>query len=62
MCPINGQLTDIFELKCIEGNKVILFKCDLYDVSPEGIGYKRDHYGITIVKYCKSWKPKSQLY
>lgn len=47
--PYYGVLTDIVELQYTEGNKIVLFKCDWYDVSREGIGYKRDRHGITSV-------------
>ena len=33
----------------VERNRVVLFKCDWYDLSREGIGYKRDWHGTTIV-------------
>ena len=35
----------------------MLFKCDWYDVSCEGIGYKRDQHETTIVN--TSWKLKT---
>ena len=47
--PYYGQLTDIVELQYTKGNKVVLFKCDWYNISREGIGYKRDRHGTTIV-------------
>jgi len=54
--PYYGQLTDIVELQYTEGNKVVLFKCDWYDVSREGIGYKRDRHGTTIVNTSRKLK------
>ena len=39
-----------------EGNRVVLFKCDWYSLSCEGIGYKRDRHGTTIVNTL--WKLK----
>ena len=55
--PYYGQLTDIVELQYTEVNKVVLFKCDWYNVSCEGIGYKRDQHETTIVN--TSWKLKT---
>ena len=34
----------------------MLFKCDWYDVSHEGIGYKRDLHGTTIVNTSQKLK------
>ena len=30
--PYNGVLTEVVELHCLRGNKVVLFKCDWWDV------------------------------
>ena len=54
--PYYGQLIDIVELQYTEGNKVVLFKCDWHDVSREGIGYKRDWHGTTIVNTSRKLK------
>ena len=54
--PYYGLLTDIVELQYTKGNKVVLFKCDWYDVSRERIGYKRDRHGITIVNTSRKLK------
>ncbi|XP_075655172.1 uncharacterized protein LOC142625386 [Castanea sativa] len=54
--PYYGQLTDIVELQYIEGNKVVSFKCNWCDVSREGIGYKRDWHGTTIVNTSRKLK------
>ena len=54
--PYYGQLIDIVELQYNEGNKVVLFKCNWYDVSHEGIGYKRDRHRTTIVNTSRKLK------
>ena len=54
--PYYGQLTNIVELQYTEGNKVVLFKCDWYDISCEEIGYKRDRHGTTIVNTSRKLK------
>ena len=52
--PYYGQLIDIVELQYIERKRIVLFKYDWYDVSCEGIGYKRDRHEIIIVNTsCK---------
>ena len=40
----------------VERNRVVLFKCDWYDLSREGIGYKRDWHGTTIVNTLQKLK------
>ena len=42
----------------VERNRVVLFKCDWYDLSREGIGYKRDWHGTTIVNTLRKLKTK----
>ncbi|XP_039130942.1 uncharacterized protein LOC120267365 [Dioscorea cayenensis subsp. rotundata] len=44
-----GIILDIIELRYTGGNKVTLFRCDWYDTSREGIGYRKDRYGIVSV-------------
>ncbi|XP_061358748.1 uncharacterized protein LOC133302941 [Gastrolobium bilobum] len=44
-----GVLTDIVELMYSSGNNVILFKCDWWDVSSRGRGYKEDRYDFFLI-------------
>ena len=37
----------------MEGNKAALFRCDWYNNSWEGIGYRKDHYGIISVNKAR---------
>ena len=56
MNPIFGRvsyyrmLTDIVELHYLNGNRVILFKCDWWDVNI-GKGIKNDEYGFTCLNF-----------
>ncbi|CAL2228984.1 unnamed protein product [Prunus armeniaca] len=47
--PWYGTLVDIVELHYTEGNRVVLFNCDWYDMARKGTGYKIDRYGIITV-------------
>lgn len=38
-----GVILDIIELRYNGGNKIVLFRCDQYDIIQKGIGYKKDH-------------------
>ena len=44
-------LTDIVELYYLSGNRVILFKCDWWDVINIGKGIKKDEYGFTCLNF-----------
>ena len=46
-----GVLTDVIELHTLSGNKVILFKCDWWDVINSGRGIKKDEYGFTCLNF-----------
>ena len=42
-------LTDIIEFSYLNGNNVILLKCDWWDVHSKGRGYKEDKYGFILI-------------
>ena len=44
-----GVLTDVIELHYLSGNKLILFKCNRWDVINIGNGIKNDEYGFTCL-------------
>ena len=46
-----GVLTDIVELHYLSGNRVILFKCDMWDEINIGKGIKKDEYGFTCLNF-----------
>ena len=46
-----GVLTNIVELHYHSGYKVILFKCDWWDVINIGKGIKNDEYGFTCLNF-----------
>ena len=46
-----GVLTDIVELHYLSGYRVILFKCDWWDVINIGNGIKNDEYGFTCLNF-----------
>jgi hypothetical protein len=45
-----GRLTDIIELSYKGDYKVVLFKCDWYDVHHRS-GIKHDEFGLTLVNF-----------
>ena len=47
----HGVLTDAIELHYLSGNRVILFKCDWWDVINIGKGVKNDEYGIHVLEF-----------
>ena len=57
MNPISGHvsyydvLTDVIELHYLSGNKLILFKCNKWDVINIGNGIKNDEYGFTCLNF-----------
>ena len=51
--PYYGVLTKVIELHYLGGNRVILFKCDWWDVINVGRGIKRDEYGYISVKFTR---------
>lgn len=51
--PYYGQLTHILELRYTEGNRVVLFYGEWYDVAREGVGYIVDQYGVIAVNTRK---------
>ena len=46
-----GVLTGIVELHYLSGNKVILFKCDWWDVIKIRKWIKNDEYGFTCLNF-----------
>ncbi|CAL1395845.1 unnamed protein product [Linum trigynum] len=48
-----GTLIKVIELRYTEGLRVVLFQCDWYDITREGIGYKKDHHGITTINKAR---------
>ncbi|RVW77130.1 hypothetical protein CK203_054291 [Vitis vinifera] len=46
-----GVLTDVIELHYLGGNRVILFKCDWWDVINSGRGIKKDEYEFTCLNF-----------
>ena len=46
-----GVLTDVIELHYLGGNRVILFKCDRWDVINIGREIKKDDYGFTCLNF-----------
>ncbi|WJZ98387.1 hypothetical protein VitviT2T_016915 [Vitis vinifera] len=46
-----GVLTNVIELHYLGGNRVILFKCDWWDVINSGRGIKKDEYGFTCLNF-----------
>ena len=47
----HGVLTDAIELHYLSGNRVILFKCDWWDVINIGKEIKNDEYGFTCFNF-----------
>ena len=45
------MLTDVVKLHYLSGNRVILFKCDWWDVINIGKGIKKDEYGFTSLNF-----------
>ena len=49
-----GVLIDIIELRYMGGNKIVMFKCEWWDVNTPGKGIMVDEYGRTHVNVtCK---------
>lgn len=48
-----GVILDIIELRYTGGNKIVLCRCDQYDILQKGIGYEKDHYGIVSVSMTR---------
>ena len=46
-----GVQTDVIELHYLSGNRIILFKCDWWDVINIGKGVKNDEYGIHVLEF-----------
>ena len=46
-----GMLTDIVELHYLSRNRVILFKCDWWDIINIGKGIKNDEYEFTCLNF-----------
>ncbi|XP_055960302.1 uncharacterized protein LOC126662217 [Mercurialis annua] len=44
-----GVLTDIYELQYVGSNRIVVFKCDWWDVTRKGTGYKVDAFGLISV-------------
>ncbi|RWR75198.1 transposon protein, putative, CACTA, En/Spm sub-class, expressed [Cinnamomum micranthum f. kanehirae] len=50
-----GVLKDVIELQYIGGNRIMLFKCDWWDVTNHGgRGIKQDEYGFTCVNFTRT--------
>lgn len=47
-----GRITDIIELNYNGAFKVILFKCDWYDVHHR-VGMKQDDFGFTLLNFTR---------
>jgi hypothetical protein len=47
-----GRLSDIIELSYGDDYKVVLFKCDWYDVH-HNAGIKNDDFGFTLVNFSR---------
>ena len=52
-CVFNSVLTEVVELHYLCGNRVILFKCDWWDVINVRRGIKRDDYGYISVNFTR---------
>ena len=55
-----GLLQEVVELEYDSKHKVVLFKCDWFDVYTDNIGIKREEYGITSVnakRFLKTNEP-----
>ena len=68
MNPISGHvsyygvLTDIVELHYLSGNRVILFKCNWWDVINIGNGINKDEYGFTCLNFERTICTDEPLY
>ncbi|CAN0913508.1 hypothetical protein LINGRAHAP2_LOCUS27976, partial [Linum grandiflorum] len=51
-----GTLSNVIELRYTDGVRVVLFQCEWYDTTREGIGYKKDHHGIISVNTKRKLK------
>ncbi|KAM2327827.1 hypothetical protein ACFXTH_014358 [Malus domestica] len=56
--PWYGVLKDVVELRYTEGNKVVLFNCEWYDIVRKGTGYKIDRYGIISINTTRKLNTK----
>ncbi|CAN6687318.1 unnamed protein product [Malus baccata var. baccata] len=53
-----GVLKDVVELRYTEGNRVVLFNCEWYDIVRKGTGYKIDRYGIISINTTRKLNTK----
>ena len=51
-----GVLTNIIELCYMGGNKIVMFKCEWWDVNNPGKGIMIDEYGRTLVNVTANSK------
>ncbi|CAN0859932.1 hypothetical protein LINGRAHAP2_LOCUS7801 [Linum grandiflorum] len=51
-----GTLSNVIELRYTDGVRVVLFQCEWYDTTREGVGYKKDHHGIISVNTKRKLK------
>lgn len=51
-----GQLTEIIELQYLGNKRLVLFRCDWFDVADKVKGVKEDKYGFTSVDCRRIWK------
>ncbi|RWR90776.1 class III heat shock protein [Cinnamomum micranthum f. kanehirae] len=57
-----GVLKDVIELQYIGGNRIVLFKCDWWDVTNHGgRGIKQDEYGFTCVNFTRTLNTNEPL-
>ena len=47
----HGLVIDAIELRYLSGNRVILFKCDWWDVITSRRGINNDEYGFTCLNF-----------
>ncbi|CAL1389989.1 unnamed protein product [Linum trigynum] len=47
--PYYGVIKDIIELRYTEGLRVVLFECEWYDTTREGLGYMRDGHSVVTL-------------
>ncbi len=51
-----GVLIDIIELRYMGGNKIVMFKCEWWDVNNPGRGIMVDRYGRTLMNVTRKLK------
>ena len=51
--PYYGVLIEVVELHYLGENKVVLFKCDWWDVTNIGREIKNDEYNYTFINFAR---------